>query len=30
MKLEAKAKHYAEALLNVAVGNGAENAVKDS
>jgi len=30
MKLEAKAKHYAEALLNVAVGIGAEKAVKDS
>ena len=30
MKLESKAKHYAEALLNVAVGIGAEKAVKDS
>lgn len=30
MKLEAKARNYAEALLNVAVGIGAEKAVKDS
>ena len=30
MKLEAKAKNYAEALLNVAVKIGAEKAVKNS